>query len=328
MACVLVTGGAGFIGSHTVLELSLHGHQTVVLDDLSNGYRDAVPAAALAVGRLHDDAFLERLFQKHTFDAVIHFAGLIEAGVSVSEPLLFYDNNLRGNLHLLGAMERHGVKKLIFSSTAAIYGDAKEIPIRENTAQMPVNPYGRSKYMVEQILDDCYTAWDLESVRLRYFNAAGADPKGRLGERHNPESHLIPIILQVAAGQRPYIKIFGNDYETHDGTCVRDYIHVSDLATAHRQALEHLTRGFKGGAYNLGNGKGFSVLEVIEAARSVTGHSIPAHVKERRPGDAPILIADSRSAQDVLAWTPRYPKIQTIIEHAWYFLQEHWRQNG
>ena len=330
MPTVLIPGGAGFIGSHTVLALQAAGFDTVVFDNLSNGHRDAVTAGAFVKGDIRDAAALDTVFHEHRIDAVIHFAALIEAGVSVRDPLAFYDNNLSGTLCLLEAMRRHGVRTLVFSSTAAVYGNAGTAAITETDEKKPINPYGHSKRMVEHVLDDMARAEGLRAIALRYFNAAGADPEGRLGERHDPETHLIPLVIQAAMGQRPCIKIFGTDYDTPDGTCIRDYIQVSDLADAHVLALKRLLSRDEAGsdgcqsrssfdAFNLGNGQGYSVRQVIDTVRSVTGQSFRTEESGRRLGDTARLVADAGRAADILGWRPRFCALEDIVRHAWAY---------
>jgi UDP-glucose 4-epimerase len=314
---ILIVGGAGYIGSHMVLLLRAQSHDVVVLDDLSSGQADAVPNDCLVTGNVGDAALLDRLFTGHRFDAVMHFASFIQVGESVEKPAKYYRNNLVNTIALLDAMVRHGVARFVFSSTAAIFGQPEYTPIDEAHPKQPINPYGRSKWMVEQVLQDYDGAYGLKSVCLRYFNAAGADPEGRIGENHNPESHLIPLLLQVASGRRESAQIFGRDYDTHDGTCIRDYIHIVDLCAAHALALRDLSAGGASAAYNLGNGSGFSVREVIESVRTVTGK--PLHIVDgpRRAGDPARLVADAMLARRRLGWTPEYPDLSTIVAHAW-----------
>lgn len=314
---LLLTGGAGFIGSHMALYLKERGHEVVVFDNLSHGHSDAVLDGTLVAGDLSDTATLDAVFRQNKFDGVVHFASYIEVGESVNNPLKYYENNVGNTLNLLKAMQAHGVRRFIFSSSAAVYGEPQYVPIDEKHAKAPLNPYGRSKWMVEQFLEDFDHAYGLASIALRYFNAAGADPAGRLGERHDPESHLIPLVLKVAAGVLPSIKIFGQDYDTHDGTCIRDYIHVNDLCEAHLLALQNLMDGGTSDAFNLGNGNGFSVQEVIDTARKVTGREIPAIVAPRRQGDPARLIADSTRAIKELGWHPRFAALEQIIGDAW-----------
>ena len=314
---VLVVGGAGYIGSHMVKMLHQQGHAVVTLDDLSNGYRDAVRYGEFVEGDIADFGLLDEVFTANTFDAVMHFASFIEVGESVRDPAKYYRNNFSNTLNLLDAMVRHDVKRFIFSSTAAIFGEPEYTPIDEAHAKAPINPYGRSKWMVEQALEDYDRAYGLESVCLRYFNAAGADPDGELGERHVPETHLIPLVLQAASGRRDSISVFGNDYPTPDGSCVRDYIHIVDLCSAHLLALEKLLQGSGSKRYNLGNGNGFSVVEVIQQARSVTGQPINAIDSDKRPGDPATLVADAALAREELGWKPRHDDLAEIIGHAW-----------
>jgi UDP-glucose 4-epimerase len=318
---ILIAGGAGYIGSHMVKDLLAHGYEVLVLDNLSKGHADAVPHDHLVIGDIGDRDLLATLFTRHQIAAVMHFAAFIEVGESVREPEKYYRNNLANTLVLLDAMRRHGVARFIFSSTAAVYGTPERTPITEDHPRHPINPYGASKAMVEQVLGDFDSAYGLKSSILRYFNAAGADPDGELGERHDPETHLIPLVLDAAAGDREAIAIFGQDYDTPDGTCIRDYIHVADLCQAHRLALDALLQGGESAIYNLGNGRGFSVREVIDAAATVTGRTIPCREAPRRPGDPPRLIADSAKAQRELGWRPEYADLATIIRHAWQFRQ-------
>jgi UDP-glucose 4-epimerase len=319
---ILVTGGAGYVGSHAVRLLTGRGHQVWVYDNLSRGHRGAVPAGRLITGDLADQAHLMRVLQTNGIEAVMHFAALALVGESVSDPALYYGNNVVGSFHLLEAMRKAGVPKLVFSSTTATYGTPEKMPIAETTPQQPINPYGYSKLTVERMLDDYAEAYDLSFAALRYFNAAGAAADGSLGEDHTPESHLIPIVLQVALGQRQSIAIFGDDYPTPDGTCIRDYVHVEDLADAHLLALERLGAGQRL-KLNLGTGKGYSVREVIDACRKVTGHPIPAVHGPRRPGDPPELVADSTLARQTLGWSPKYATIESIVETAWRWHQGH-----
>ena len=322
---LLVVGGAGYIGSHMVLHLLDPGHKVVVADNFSTGFRDAWGAAGaplVAELDINDEAALSRLFATHQFDAVLHFASFIQVGESVSDPAKYYANNLSATLKLLQAMVRAQVKHFIFSSTAAVYGDPIRVPIDEEHPKAPINPYGRSKWMVEQVLGDFDRAYGLKSVCLRYFNAAGADPAGRVGERHEPETHLIPLVLQAASGRRSAITVFGRDYDTPDGTCIRDYIHVADLVEAHSLALDYLQQGGDSEAFNLGNGSGFSVQEVIETARRVTGREIPVVDAPRRAGDPARLVADASKARSVLRWAPRHGDLETIVAHAWAWEQK------
>ena len=314
---VLVVGGAGYIGSHMVKLLDRRGCEVTVLDDLSAGYRDAVKAGRFVLGDLGELEVLEDLFQTCRFDGVMHFASHIQVGESVREPAKYYRNNVFKTQRLLDAMVAHRVKSFIFSSTAAIFGEPVRIPIDEVHPRNPINPYGCGKWMVEQMLRDYDVAYGLKSVCLRYFNAAGADPEGELGERHEPETHLIPLVLRAAAGRLPEITVFGTDYDTPDGTCIRDYIHVTDLCEAHWLALQRLWAGGESTAYNLGNGNGFSVREVIDAARTITSRDIPVQYGARRSGDPARLVADARRARAELGWEPRHADLATMIAHAW-----------
>jgi UDP-glucose 4-epimerase len=320
---ILVTGGAGYIGSHTVLYLKQRGEEVIVLDNLQKGHRDAVLDAKFYKGDLKDDGILDQIFNTHHIDAVIHFAANSLVGESVEKPLEYYDNNVIGTYHLVKKMIEHGVKKIVFSSTAATYGNPVRVPIQEDDPTVPTNPYGDTKLAIEKMLKWADGAYGLKSVSLRYFNAAGADPEGRIGEDHTPETHLIPIVLQVALGQRDKVSIFGDDYPTEDGTCIRDYIHVMDLAEAHYLALQKLNNTNESGVYNLGNGKGFSVKEVIETCRKVTKREIPVEIAPRRAGDPAVLIASSEKAKRELGWEPKYPSLEEIITHAW-----NWHKNN
>ncbi|WP_332696056.1 UDP-glucose 4-epimerase GalE [Halalkalibacter lacteus] len=318
---ILVTGGAGYIGSHTALYLQEKGEEVIILDNLEKGHADAILGAQLYKGGLRNENVLDEIFQTHHISSVIHFAANSLVGESVEQPLEYYDNNVIGSYTLVKKMVEHDVKKIVFSSTAATYGEPKSIPILESDPTIPTNPYGETKLAIEKMLKWADDAYGLKSVCLRYFNAAGADPLGRIGEDHTPESHLIPIVLQVALGQRESIKIFGDDYQTEDGSCVRDYIHVMDLAQAHFLALKKLEESNESGIYNLGNGKGFSVKEVIDVCRTITGKEIPAVVAERRAGDPATLIASSQKAKEQLQWKPQYPDLGEIISHAWKWHQ-------
>jgi len=320
---VLVVGGAGYIGSHMVKMLSLAGHDVVTLDNLSNGYKDAVKYGEFIEGDIADAELLDNLFSRTAFDGVMHFASYIQVGESVEKPSMYYKNNVTNTQVLLDAMVEHGIKSFIFSSTAATFGEPEYIPIDEKHPQKPINPYGHSKLMVEQILSDFDHAYDLKSVSLRYFNAAGADADGELGERHIPETHLVPLVLQAASGRRDNIAIFGTDYETPDGTCVRDYIHINDLCSAHLLGLEHLVAGGDSKAYNMGNGQGYSIKEVIDVAKKVTGNDFEVKLAERRDGDPAKLVADSTLLQKELGWAPQYTDLETIIRHAWEWEQKY-----
>lgn len=314
---VLVVGGAGYIGSHMVQDLLQAGYGVVVLDNLSKGYRDAVHSDGIFFeGDLGDSVLLNHIFSNHRISAVLHFAAYSLVGESVEKPLAYYRNNVSRTIELVDTMLCHDVKHFIFSSTAAVYGEPVKIPISEDHPCEPTNPYGATKLAVERMLADCSRS-GLKYISLRYFNAAGADISGTLGERHVPETHLIPLILQVATGARKNVQIFGMDYPTPDGTCIRDYIHVSDLVHAHLLALESLFKGSDSDIYNLGNSTGLSVRNVIDAARAVTGHPIPVVTASRRAGDPAVLIADSGKIRRKLGWRPRHENIKTIIETAW-----------
>ena len=314
---VLVVGGAGYIGSHMVKQLLNAGCIVTTLDNLSTGYRDAVLGGAFVLEDLANVYALDDLFRTNHFDAVMHFASFIQVGESVIQPAKYYENNVINTLNLLNAMVKHNVKCFIFSSSAAVYGEPQYVPIDEAHPKAPINPYGKSKWMVEQVLEDYDRAYGLKSIALRYFNAAGADPEGELGERHDPETHLIPLVLQAAGGRRPHVSVFGRDYGTPDGTCIRDYIHVTDLCVAHWLALQQLLQGADSTAYNLGNGNGFSVQEVINAAHKVTKRQITIMDSPRREGDPAHLVADSASARIALDWRPARFDLHTIIEDAW-----------
>jgi UDP-glucose 4-epimerase len=318
---ILVVGGAGYIGSHMVKHLGLAGSAVTTLDNLSGGHRDAVLHGEFVQGDIADRALLDRLLAEGGFDAVMHFASFIQVGESVVAPAKYYQNNVVNTLNLLDAMVAAGVKRFIFSSTAAIFGEPQSDTIDEQHRLQPINPYGRTKLMVEQALTDYDRAYGLKSVCLRYFNAAGADPEGQLGERHEPETHLIPLVLQAASGRRPHISVFGRDYDTPDGTCIRDYVHINDLCQAHGLALQSLMGGAGSQAYNLGNGSGFSVQQVIDTAREVTGREIPVVYAERRAGDPARLVADSRAATAQLGWKPQLAALETLIGHAWAWEQ-------
>jgi UDP-glucose 4-epimerase len=319
---ILITGGAGYIGSHMVAYVQRAGYIPVVLDNLSSGYREACAGVEFIAGDIHDAELLRQIFSEHSFAAVMHFASLIQVGESVLEPARYYQNNVAGTLLLLQAMLAADVKHFIFSSSAAVYGEPQYTPIDENHLLAPINPYGRTKYMVEQILEDYAQSYGLHYSALRYFNAAGADPAGLLGERHDPETHLIPLVLQVAAGLKPAITIYGNDYPTEDGTCVRDYIHVSDICAAHWLALVSLWNGAANASYNLGTGFGYSVQQVIDAAAAITGNAISIIIGKRRAGDPAVLVADASAAMNILGWSPQYSDLQTIVSHAWQFMQK------
>ncbi|MBL8768449.1 MAG: UDP-glucose 4-epimerase GalE [Planctomycetes bacterium] len=320
---ILVTGGAGYIGSHTLKALLQSGHSAVVVDDLRTGHASAVRGAPLVRCDIHDRDRLIDVMRSEHVEGVLHFAASCYVGVSVTAPLDYYDNNVVGTLRLAEACVAAGVKTFVFSSTCATYGEPERVPMDESTPQRPVNPYGASKWMVERILLDAARAHGLHPIFLRYFNAAGADSAGELGEDHRPETHLIPNALRVALGQLEHLEIYGNDYPTQDGTCVRDYIHVEDLASAHLLALDKAAQGLGSVAFNLGNGNGFSVLEVLEAARAVTGHAIPAQFRPRRAGDPPALVAKADRARTDLGWRPRHGALRTIVETAWNWTSKH-----
>jgi len=319
---LLLTGGAGYIGSHMILTLLDAGHQVTVIDNLSTGHRVLVPNVEFHLLDIGNEKVLDALFKKHTFDAVLHFASYISVGESVIHPQKYYDNNVANTLMLLNVMLKNNVKHLIFSSTAAIFGDPVYTPIDLNHPKNPINPYGRSKWMIEMILQDYDRAYGLKSICLRYFNAAGSDPACRTGECHEPETHLTPLILQAANLQRDHIQVFGRDYDTPDGTCIRDYIHVTDLCHAHIDALHFLKKTNQSAQFNLGNGIGYSVQEVITAAEKVTGKSIKIIDAPRRAGDPAVLIADASDAKAKMGWMLRYPEIETIILHAWQWMQK------
>ncbi len=319
----LVVGGAGYIGSHVVKALCERDHRVIVLDDLSKGHSEALVGGELVVGDLGDRKLLGEVFGGQTIDCVMHFGAFIEVGESVQEPLEYYRNNTAKTTNLLLAMKEHAVNRFIFSSTAAVYGEPEQVPIEESAAIRPNNPYGHSKAFIEQILRDAEVAHGLRHVALRYFNAAGADASGHIGEDHNPESHLIPLVLQVALGQRDHIAIFGTDWNTPDGTCLRDYVHVSDLAEAHILAAERLMAGGASATYNLGCEQGYSVKTIIELTREVTGHPIPAREADRRTGDTASLVASSGRIKSELGWTPQFDDPKAIIESAWRWHSGH-----
>ncbi len=323
MSTILVCGGAGYIGSHMVAELLENNHEVVVLDSLVKGHKEALLGGKLYVGDLRDRKILDKVFTENKIDAVIDFAAFSLVGESMTEPLKYFNNNVYGTISLLEAMRDYNVKYIVFSSTAATYGEPEVVPITENSKTIPTNAYGESKLLVEKILRWCDHAYGIKYTTLRYFNAAGAHISGKIGEDHSPETHLIPIILDVALGNREKIMMFGDDYDTKDGTCVRDYIHVSDLASAHSLALKRLMNGGDSAIYNLGNGTGFTVKEMVEIARKVTGHPIPAEVAERRAGDPAVLIASSKKAMEELGWKPKYADVETIISTAWNWHKNH-----
>ena len=314
---ILVVGGAGYIGSHINKRLYQKGCETVVFDNLVYGHREAVRWGILETGDLSDTERLEEIFEKYNIDMVFHFAAYAYVGESVTEPSKYYNNNVANTLHLLDTMVKYHVKTIVFSSTCATYGIPGDMPVTEDMEQKPINPYGASKLMIERILSDYHKAYGLNYCCLRYFNAAGADPEGEIGESHNPETHLIPLILAAAAGDREAVKVFGTDYPTRDGSCIRDYIHVTDLADAHLLAMDYLQRGGESLCMNLGNCKGNSVLEVIEAAREITQKEIPVVLDKRRPGDPPVLVGSAEKARKILGWEPEYGDIKVILRDAW-----------
>lgn len=320
MKNILVIGGAGYIGSHTVRMLAKQGYNPVVFDNLSKGHREAVAQYPFEQGDLGDKTRLTEVFKKYNIEAVMHFAAFIEVGESVQAPSKYYHNNVAKVLNLLDAMVENNVRYFVFSSTAATFGEPIKEKIDETHPQKPINPYGNTKLMVEKMLADFDTAYGLKSTALRYFNASGADDSGQIGESHNPESHLIPIVLQAAAGKRPSIKVFGDDYPTPDGTCVRDYVHVNDLARAHILALEKMVKENKSQRFNLGSGSGFSVAELIKEAKKITGVNFKVEIAPRRAGDPAVLVADSTKARIVLGWQPEY-SLARIIETAWNWEQ-------
>ncbi|AHE96948.1 UDP-glucose 4-epimerase [Thioalkalivibrio paradoxus ARh 1] len=314
---MLVTGGAGYIGSHACKALALAGYTPVAYDNLVYGHREAVRWGPLEPGDIADRKRLDAVVAQYQPEAVLHFAAYAYVGESVQDPAKYYRNNVAGTLTLLEALVHHDIRRIVFSSTCATYGVPERTPIDEDHPQQPINPYGASKLMIERMLQDFDAAYGLRSVSLRYFNAAGADPDGEIGEDHDPETHLIPLALQAALGQREALQVFGSDYPTPDGSCIRDYIHVTDLAQAHVLALDYLTRGGATTALNLGTGHGHSVLEVIAAADAVTGRAVPTVLAPRRPGDPPVLTAVADRARQVLGWQPRYTDLATILRHAW-----------
>ena len=325
---ILVTGGAGYIGSHAVLSLQKAGYNVIVYDNLSYGHPEIVQdvlKVELIVGDTNDRTLLDQIFSSRNITAVMHFAAFIAVGESVRDPAIYYQNNVAGTLTLLEAMIAANIKKFVFSSTCAIYGMPQEIPMTEKHPNNPLNAYASSKYMVEQILKDFDRAYGLKSVVFRYFNASAADPSGNLGEDHDPETHLIPLALLTALKKREHLFIFGTDYETPDGTAVRDYIHVNDLAPAHVLGLDYLFNGGESEMFNLGNGNGFSVREVIEMAKKVTGVDFLVKETDRRPGDAPILVGSSEKAKSILGWQPQYFELKTIVNDAW---QWHKKRHG
>ncbi len=314
---VLVTGGAGYIGSHAARALKAAGHDVVIFDDLSTGHRKAAGDFPFVQGSVTDGEALKAAMRSHSVDAVMHFAARSLVGESMENPAKYYRDNVAGGVALLEAVRECGVKYVIFSSTAAVYGEPERVPIDEEHPLRPTSVYGRTKLVFEQMLADYARVYPLRYAALRYFNAAGADPGGEIGEDHRPETHLIPIVIQAALGQREAVSVYGTDYPTPDGTCIRDYIHVSDLASAHVLALERLASGGPSGAYNLGNGSGFSVLEVIETVRRVTGRPVAVREAPRRPGDPAVLVASSEKARRELGWEPRFTALDEIVRTAW-----------
>ena len=314
---VLVTGGAGYIGSHVVAALGARGYDVLVYDNLSTGYRDSLLCGRLIVGDLGDTGKLDRTIREYGPDAVMHFAGSIQVGESVLDPLKYYSNNSVNTINLLDAMMRHGVARFIFSSTAAVYGDPKTVPITEDEPVKPINPYGESKAFIETVLRDLSLVKDFRYIALRYFNASGADLQARIGERHDPETHLIPLVLKTAKGDREQIGVNGTDYPTADGTCIRDYIHVVDLAEAHLLSLDYLGDGGNSDVFNCGYGHGYSVNEVIQTVRKVTGKEFRVVESARRPGDPPVLVADSAKLKSRMNWNPRHDDLDFIVQTAW-----------
>ncbi|MGN8770798.1 UDP-glucose 4-epimerase GalE [Paenibacillus barengoltzii] len=320
---ILVTGGAGYIGSHTVAALLEQGREVVVIDNLQTGHREALLGGKLYEGDLRDKPLLAKLFAENEIEAVIHFAANSLVGESMKDPVKYFDNNVYGTLCLLDAMDQANVRKIVFSSTAATYGEPEKVPIEESDPTRPTNVYGETKLTMERMMAWFDQVLGIKYVSLRYFNAAGAHESGKIGEDHRPESHLIPLIIQAALGQRPSIQVFGDDYNTGDGTCIRDYIHVSDLADAHLRAVDHLLGGGESDVFNLGNGQGFSVKEVIETVKQVTGRDFPVVISPRRAGDPAVLIASSDKARRVLGWNPTRNKLSSIIESAWQWHNSH-----
>ncbi len=320
---ILVTGGAGYIGSHVVKDLIENDYDVITVDNLKKGHTKAVLGGKLIVGDITDLEFLKEVFSYNEIEAVVHLAADSLVGESMENPGKYYHNNFDNGIKLLDVMLEHGVKNIVFSSTAAVYGEPQQVPIKEDHPIKPTNPYGESKYFFEKAMERYNKLFDLNYMSLRYFNAAGADPSGEIGEDHDPETHLIPLVLDTALGKRDKLYIFGNDYDTRDGTCVRDYIHVNDLAKAHILALQALMQGKDSGIYNLGNGEGYTVREVIETARKVTNKEIPAENSSRREGDPAVLIASSKKIKNELNWQADYPELEKIIETAW-----NWHQKG
>lgn len=314
---ILVSGGAGYIGSHINKQLNKEGYDTIVFDNLVYGHKEAVKWGKFVKGDLANSDDIEAVFNKYKIDAVFHFAAYAYVGESVNEPEKYYYNNVVNTLNLLKVMKKHGCNRIIFSSTCATYGEPAKVPITEDMPQNPINPYGATKLMIERVFKDYNKAYDLNFVVLRYFNAAGADPECELGESHNPETHIIPLVLDAASGQREDIKVFGTDYDTPDGSCIRDYIHVTDLASAHLLALHYLENGKPSDFFNLGNERGTSVLEVVDSVKRVTGKDFKVTLAPRRSGDPAILVGSSEKAKKILGWKPEYSDIDAIIAHAW-----------
>ena len=320
---ILVCGGAGYVGSHCLEALKAAGYDCVVVDDLSRGHRAAVGESPLYVGNIADDALMDRVFREHHIEVVLHFAAASQVGESMKEPLLYYENNLCATVALLRSMRRHEVGRIVFSSSAAVYGEPDTVPIPEESPKAPTNTYGETKLAMERLMHWCHVAYGLEYVSLRYFNAAGASPSGIIGEDHTPETHLIPLVLQAAQGRREKVSIFGDDYPTPDGTCIRDYIHTSDLASAHLLAARRLLAGEGSGIFNLGSEHGLSVRQIIDAARKVTGRDFPVEVAPRRAGDPAVLIASNRKAREDLGWVPAHSDAESILASAWAWHSSH-----
>ena len=320
---VLVCGGAGYVGSHCLEVLQKAGYTCIVVDNLSRGHAQAVGNAPLLVGDISDAHFLDQVFTEHRIDAVLHFAAASQVGESMQNPILYYENNLCATVTLLKAMLRHGVTQIVFSSSAAVYGEAQQVPITENSPKQPTNPYGETKLAMERLMHWCSQAYGLRYVSLRYFNAAGASPSGLIGEDHTPETHLIPLVLWAAQGRREKISVFGTDYPTPDGTCIRDYIHTTDLAQAHLLALQYLENGGASDCFNLGSQNGLSVLEIIKAAKQVTGVDFPVEFAPRRAGDPAVLVASNQKAKEILGWIPQCSDAQSILQSAWQWHREH-----
>ena len=323
MSAVLVCGGAGYIGSHVNKQLNIEGYETIVFDNLVYGHREAVKWGTFIKGDLCSISDIESIFERYKIDAVLHFAAYAYVGESVNEPEKYYYNNVVNTLNLLKVMRKYGCDKIVFSSTCATYGEPERVPITEDMRQQPINPYGMTKLTVERIFADYARAYGLKFAVLRYFNAAGADPDGEIGESHDPETHIIPLVLDAASGRSPDIKVFGTDYDTKDGSCVRDYIHVADLADAHIRAFRYLDKGGVSDYFNLGNARGTSVLEVVDSVKRVTGCDLTVVSAPRRAGDPAVLVGSSDKAQSVLGWKPRYEDIDTIVKHAWK-----WHENA